>query len=59
MSSAPVIPHIDAMKAVARGRARLEVVATCAIEGKVLNAQSVRASTAKRLGLVAGGFSLL
>lgn len=46
----------------ARGRARLEAVVaealqTCAIEGEVLDARSVRSSAARRLGLEDGGFS--
>ena len=46
----------------ARGRARLEAVVaealqTCAIEGEVLDARSVRSSAARRLGLEEGGFS--
>jgi Fic family protein len=45
----------------ARGRARLEAVVaeamgTSAIEGETLDAQSVRSSAARRLGLEAGGF---
>ena len=45
----------------ARGRARLEAVVaevlqTCAIEGEVLDARSVRSSAARRLGLEEGGF---
>jgi Fic family protein len=48
----------------ARGRARLETVVaeameTSAIEGEMLNAQSVRSSAARRLGLEAGGFPSL
>jgi len=46
----------------ARSRARLEAVVaealqTCAIEGEVLDARSVRSSAARRLGLEDGGFS--